>query len=111
MPSPFSLLLVFQLQMGVAGPEDHQRRRGDLEDLRRIYESTQMLASHRKDNSDDFYGRRVLSNYSSSDTDEETSDELVCVTSGVSLLGLALVNQLLLRGFSVRILVDSPGLF
>ncbi|KGN59674.1 cinnamoyl-CoA reductase-like SNL6 isoform X2 [Cucumis sativus] len=94
--------------MGVAGPEDHQRRRGDLEDLRRIYESTQMLASHRKDNSDDFYGRRVLSNYSSSDTDEETSDELVCVTSGVSLLGLALVNQLLLRGFSVRILVDSP---
>lgn len=95
----------FQLPMGIAGAQ-HQCRTVDLEDLRRISERTPM---HRKD-SDDFYGRRVLSN-SSSDTDEEPGDELVCVTSGVSLLGLALVNQLLQRGFSVRILLDNPGLF
>ncbi|KAA0053663.1 cinnamoyl-CoA reductase 1-like isoform X1 [Cucumis melo var. makuwa] len=88
--------------MGIAGAQ-HQCRTVDLEDLRRISERTPM---HRKD-SDDFYGRRVLSN-SSSDTDEEPGDELVCVTSGVSLLGLALVNQLLQRGFSVRILLDNP---
>ncbi|BFG26890.1 hypothetical protein CerSpe_131640 [Prunus speciosa] len=40
--------------------------------------------------------------------DEEEEDRLVCVTSGVSFLGLAIVNRLLLRGYSVRILVDNP---
>ncbi|BBH00416.1 NAD(P)-binding Rossmann-fold superfamily protein, partial [Prunus dulcis] len=40
--------------------------------------------------------------------DDEEEDRLVCVTSGVSFLGLALVNRLLLRGYSVRILVDNP---
>ncbi|KAK7339475.1 hypothetical protein VNO77_20146 [Canavalia gladiata] len=38
--------------------------------------------------------------------DEEGS--MVCVTSGVSYLGLALVNHLLLRGYSVRITIDNP---
>lgn len=40
--------------------------------------------------------------------DEEGEDKLVCVTSGVSFLGVALVNRLLLRGYSVRIVVDNP---
>ncbi|GMI99148.1 hypothetical protein like AT5G14700 [Hibiscus trionum] len=34
-------------------------------------------------------------------------DKLVCVTSGASFLGFALVNRLLLRGYSVRVLVDN----
>ena len=42
---------------------------------------------------------------------DDDEGSLVCVTSGLSYLGLALVNQLLLRGFSVRITVDNPGLF
>ncbi|KAM7506621.1 hypothetical protein LguiA_017074 [Lonicera macranthoides] len=34
-------------------------------------------------------------------------DQLVCVTSGVSFLGLSIVKELLLRGYSVRITVDN----
>ncbi|CAH9088121.1 unnamed protein product [Cuscuta epithymum] len=37
----------------------------------------------------------------------EENDKLVCVTVGVSFLGIAIVNQLLLRGYSVRILVHN----
>lgn len=35
--------------------------------------------------------------------------QLVCVTSGVSFLGLSIVKELLLRGYSVRITVDNEG--
>ena len=42
--------------------------------------------------------------------DEDEEGTLVCVTSGVSYLGLALVNQLLIRGYSVRITVENPGM-
>lgn len=38
-------------------------------------------------------------------------EKLVCVTSGVSFLGLALVNCLLLRGYSVRILINHRGTY
>ncbi|KAL6136301.1 hypothetical protein ACLB2K_061597 [Fragaria x ananassa] len=41
----------------------------------------------------------------SASTDHDSDDKLVCVTSGVSFLGLAVVNLLLLRGYSVRIIV------
>jgi nucleoside-diphosphate-sugar epimerase len=34
-------------------------------------------------------------------------NELVCVTSGVSFLGLEIVKELLLRGYSVRITIDN----
>ncbi|KAM1015123.1 hypothetical protein ACFX1Q_044855 [Malus domestica] len=34
-------------------------------------------------------------------------DMLVCVTSGVSFLGLAIVDRLLHRGYSVRLIVDN----
>ncbi|XP_076907964.1 cinnamoyl-CoA reductase-like SNL6 [Bidens hawaiensis] len=33
--------------------------------------------------------------------------KLVCVTSGVSFLGIAIVKQLLIRGYAVRIIVDN----
>ncbi|KAK7266086.1 hypothetical protein RIF29_18726 [Crotalaria pallida] len=51
-------------------------------------------------------GGRMNKLYGFDDDDEGGS--LICVTSGVSYLGLALVNQLLLRGYSVRITVDNP---
>ncbi|OIW12396.1 hypothetical protein TanjilG_04145 [Lupinus angustifolius] len=41
------------------------------------------------------------------DDEEDEGNKLICVTSGVSYLGHALVNQLLLRGYSVRIIVDN----
>ncbi|KAF5191214.1 Cinnamoyl-coa reductase [Thalictrum thalictroides] len=39
--------------------------------------------------------------------DDEEEDKLVCVTSGLSYLGLAIVNHLLNLGYSVRIAVDN----
>ncbi|KAL1318880.1 hypothetical protein AAHE18_15G236700 [Arachis hypogaea] len=41
--------------------------------------------------------------------EEEERNTLVCVTSGVSYLGLALVNKLLQKGYSVRITIENPG--
>ncbi|KAJ8775343.1 hypothetical protein K2173_020347 [Erythroxylum novogranatense] len=38
---------------------------------------------------------------------DDYGDKLVCVTSGVSFLGLALVDLLFSRGYSVRIIVDN----
>lgn len=35
---------------------------------------------------------------------------MVCVTSGVSYLGMAIANQLLLHGYSVRITVHNSGM-
>lgn len=40
--------------------------------------------------------------------DDDSEEKLVCVTSGVSFLGLAVVNRLLVRGYSVRIIVNNP---
>lgn len=40
--------------------------------------------------------------------EEDEKGSLICVTSGVSYFGLALVNHLLLLGYSVRITVDNP---
>ncbi|KAF7819573.1 cinnamoyl-CoA reductase-like SNL6 [Senna tora] len=41
------------------------------------------------------------------DVDAEDQGTLVCVTCGASYLGMALANQLLLRGYSVRIAAHS----
>ncbi|XP_059294984.1 cinnamoyl-CoA reductase-like SNL6 [Lycium ferocissimum] len=38
---------------------------------------------------------------------QQVEEKKVCVTSGVSFLGIAIVNQLLLRGYSVRVIVDN----
>lgn len=45
------------------------------------------------------------------DVDAGDEGTLVCVTSGVSYLGMALANHLLLRGYSVRITAHNPGNF
>lgn len=39
----------------------------------------------------------------------DEGEKLVCVTGGVSFLGLAVVNKLLSRGYSVRVIVESEG--
>jgi len=47
----------------------------------------------------------------SHDEDVDEKGSLLCVTSGVSYVGLALVNHLLQLGYSLRITVDNPGKF
>ncbi|XP_022133638.1 cinnamoyl-CoA reductase-like SNL6 [Momordica charantia] len=39
---------------------------------------------------------------------DDAEEKIVCVTSGASFLGAALVNELLLHGYSVRVIVDNP---
>ncbi|KAJ7974581.1 Cinnamoyl-CoA reductase [Quillaja saponaria] len=75
-----------------------ERRKAELEELRRIVVASAGL-QRRKNNPQ-------ISSTGIDRNDEEGS--LVCVTSGVSYLGLALVNRLLVRGYSVRIIVDNP---
>ncbi|KAK9104456.1 hypothetical protein Scep_021300 [Stephania cephalantha] len=41
------------------------------------------------------------------DEEEEEEDRLVCVTSGISYLGIAVVDSLLKCGYSVRVAVDK----
>jgi len=56
-------------------------------------------------------GRRNHHSVSSNYEDGDEKGTLLCVTSGVSYVGLALVNHLLQLGYSVRITVDNPGRF
>ncbi|XP_023528175.1 cinnamoyl-CoA reductase-like SNL6 [Cucurbita pepo subsp. pepo] len=39
---------------------------------------------------------------------DDAEQKVVCVTSGVSFLGSAIVNELLVHGYSVRVIVDNP---
>lgn len=83
--------------MGVFGIESRQR----IE----VEEFGRMLLSCAGAN------RRKLDGYrfpSTVETDDP-QENLVCVTSGVSYLGVAIVNQLLLHGYSVRVIIDNEG--
>ncbi|XP_042988731.1 cinnamoyl-CoA reductase-like SNL6 [Carya illinoinensis] len=44
---------------------------------------------------------------SSMGMDIDDADKLVCVTNGISYLGLAIVNKLLVRGYSIWIIVEN----
>ena len=79
-----------------------ESRRAELEAFRRKVVAAAVV--HRRK---DLEPPRCNSLFANSDDGDEGT--LVCVTSGVSYLGLALVNQLLQRGYSVRITVDNPG--
>ncbi|XP_052485597.1 cinnamoyl-CoA reductase-like SNL6 isoform X2 [Gossypium raimondii] len=87
--------------MGIARAQDEESERREFEDFRKTLVA--LAATERSKENDDFKG--LMSSHIA-DLDLQL-DKLVCVTSGVSFLGLALVNCLLLRGYSVRILVDN----
>ncbi|KAG8501534.1 hypothetical protein CXB51_004033 [Gossypium anomalum] len=87
--------------MGIARAQDEESQRREFEDFRKTLVA--LAATERSKENDDFKG--LMSSHIA-DLDLQ-QDKLVCVTSGVSFLGLALVNRLLLRGYSVRILVDN----
>lgn len=89
--------------MGIARAQDEESERREFEDFRKTLVA--LAAVERGKENDDFNG--LMSSHIA-DLDLQ-QDKLVCVTSGVSFFGLALVNRLLLRGYSVRILVDNQG--
>ncbi|KAI3774525.1 hypothetical protein L1987_49083 [Smallanthus sonchifolius] len=57
---------------------------------------------------DEINHRRITAG---SRNEHAVDQKLVCVTSGVSFLGIAIVKQLLIRGYAVRIIVDNEGSF
>ncbi|KAG2710401.1 hypothetical protein I3843_04G024900 [Carya illinoinensis] len=87
--------------MGILGSEESVRV--ELEEIQRMLGACAGL-QRRKDEDEQFKGVRVPS-MGVVDTDDE--DKLVCVTSGVSYLGLVIVKKLLARGYSVRIIVEN----
>ncbi|CAI9758592.1 unnamed protein product [Fraxinus pennsylvanica] len=80
----------------------HETENADIDEFRRMLLSC--AAGHRRKDGDDLRDRDpVISGAGNNDALEK----LVCVTSGVSYLGIAVVNQLLVHGYSVRIIVDN----
>lgn len=86
--------------MGIVRTDE--RRRSEIESFRRLLVSC-VGACKSKEEED--IGKSLVMNAD----DDVVQDKVVCVTSGVSYLGIAIVNQLLIRGYNVRIIVDNQG--
>uniref|UniRef100_A0A5B7AIN6 Putative cinnamoyl-CoA reductase 1 n=1 Tax=Davidia involucrata TaxID=16924 RepID=A0A5B7AIN6_DAVIN len=86
--------------MGILRPEEGLRV--EIEEFRRMLLSC--AGVHGRKDEDEF---RVQGAKSKDEIDDGIEEKLVCVTCGVSFLGLAIVNRLLLRGYSVRIIVTN----
>ncbi|TQE02970.1 hypothetical protein C1H46_011334 [Malus baccata] len=84
--------------MGIVGLEE--RENIELQEFCRMLMASAGL-HRRKDD------RQQPNNKRSDLRGDDEEDMLVCVTSGVSFLGLALVDRLLRRGYSVRLVVDN----
>ncbi|KAL9458407.1 hypothetical protein AB3S75_007299 [Citrus x aurantiifolia] len=81
-----------------------ESKKMEIEELRRMLVAC--AAVHRRKDEEEFKGARNNINNVPKEIGGDGEEKLVCVTSGVSFLGLALVNCLLLRGYAVRILID-----
>ncbi|KAK4775291.1 hypothetical protein SAY86_010226 [Trapa natans] len=85
--------------MGIVRTEEI--RREEIEEFRRMLLSCAIV--HRRKDEEGLKGPRA--GVWASEGDEQ--GKAVCVTSGISYIGRAIVNSLFLRGFSVRITVDN----
>ncbi|KAG8384833.1 hypothetical protein BUALT_Bualt04G0159400 [Buddleja alternifolia] len=85
--------------MGILRLEETEKV--EIEEFRRMLLSC--AAVHRRKDEDGFRSEENALPTANGDV----LDRLVCVTSGVSYLGIAIVNQLLVNGYSVRIIVDN----
>ncbi|KAH6834633.1 Rossmann-fold superfamily protein [Perilla frutescens var. hirtella] len=85
--------------MGITPLEATEK--AELEEFCRMLLSC--AAVHRRKNADRFGERGEALPTRNGDV----LDRMVCVTSGVSYLGIAIVNQLLVNGYSIRIIVDN----
>ncbi|KAJ0454863.1 putative cinnamoyl-CoA reductase [Helianthus annuus] len=87
--------------MGVVRTDES--RRSEIEEFRRMLLSCSAVVL-KVTTEDDSNHRRVTA----ANRNEHAVDQmLVCVTSGVSFLGIAIVKHLLIRGYAVRIIVDN----
>ncbi|KAL8097769.1 hypothetical protein AgCh_030768 [Apium graveolens] len=84
--------------MGIVRTDEH--RQSEIESFRRLLVS---CAGACKSKEEQDTGKNHVMNVD----DDVVQDKVVCVTSGVSYLGIAIVNQLLIRGYNVRIIVDN----
>ncbi|KAA8530232.1 hypothetical protein F0562_004941 [Nyssa sinensis] len=87
--------------MGIVRPDESLRV--EIEEFRRMLLSC--AGVHGRKDEEEFRDRRITTKGGHNDVIMQ--EKPVCVTSGVSFLGLAIVNQLLLRGYSVRIIVTN----
>ncbi|WCJ20988.1 NAD(P)-binding Rossmann-fold superfamily protein [Euphorbia peplus] len=81
--------------------ETEERRAMEIEELKHLLLSSLYLP-HRRKQHDQFHVSRLPSSEY-----DALEPKLVCVTSGVSFLGLAIVNTLLSRRYFVRIIVHT----
>ncbi|KAL5725137.1 hypothetical protein ACHQM5_008317 [Ranunculus cassubicifolius] len=75
--------------------------------LRRFLLSTSPLYQVTKPQSGYIQEYREFNNEEFQESATAEEEKVVCVTSGISFLGLAIVNRLLHRGYSIRIAVDN----
>ncbi|KAL3526415.1 hypothetical protein ACH5RR_011071 [Cinchona calisaya] len=87
--------------MGIVRTDERQRM--EIEEFRRMLLSCAGV-HRRKEEDNNNMMKHVLT---AVEEEDDAPMKLVCVTSGVSFLGIAIVNQLLLRGYFVRVIVDN----
>ncbi|MCD9558785.1 hypothetical protein HAX54_016403 [Datura stramonium] len=87
--------------MGIVCPDESKRI--EIEEFRLMLLSN--AAVHRRKAGDEFRNPGHLP--SAVQHHRELEEKKVCVTSGVSFHGVAIVNQLLFRGYSVRVIVEK----
>ncbi|KAD0273885.1 hypothetical protein R6Q59_003725 [Mikania micrantha] len=80
-----------------------ESRRTEIEEFRRMLLSCSGVV-YKVGTEDEDNRRRVTAGKA---IEHAVDQKLVCVTSGVSFFGIAVVKQLLLRGYAVRIIVDN----
>ncbi|XP_073041009.1 cinnamoyl-CoA reductase-like SNL6 [Primulina eburnea] len=94
-------IIIVILEMGFVRLEETQK--AELQEFRRMLLSCAAVHGRKDEN-----GLKDRENaLEGASGDDVLLDKLVCVTSGVSYLGIAIVNQLLVDGYSVRIIVDN----
>ncbi|XP_027152837.1 cinnamoyl-CoA reductase-like SNL6 [Coffea eugenioides] len=87
--------------MGIVRIDESQRL--EIQEFRRMLLSCAGLHPRKGEDNNDM--RHVTT--TTAGENDDSHPKLVCVTSGVSFLGIAIVNQLLLRGYSVRLIVHN----
>lgn len=94
--------------MGFATPIESKNN--EIIEFRRLLLSSADHGVHERRKTQSFHDIHEPDQHKALDQEEENEDELekvVCVTSGLSLLGQAIVARLLSHGYSVRIAVDN----
>ncbi|KAJ0632763.1 putative NAD(P)-binding domain superfamily [Helianthus annuus] len=88
--------------MGVV--RTHESRRSEIEEFHHMLLSCSVVVVIKVSTEDEHNLRRLTSRNRNEFT---VNQKVVCVTSGVSFLGVTIVKQLVLRGYSVRVIVDN----